>query len=128
MSASTTFANVSFFLSLVGSLIALPGTLADVRASVQTDPYVEWIDYEHESGNFYTFFGLVAGDDLTNVTVTLGGLDSLTALGPISVNPDGSFSVTVELAPGEAGSATAFITGTSPFSTGDVVRVIRSEQ
>jgi hypothetical protein len=59
----------------------------------------------HGAGNIWTFSGTVADESPGGLTVYFGGLTTLQNLSA-TVAADGSFSLTVELQPGESGLAT----------------------
>lgn len=112
----TTDANGDF------TLTACPDALGEIYATVQ-DPWGQIsqavvslasnvptiLDFTcvPEIGNMWTFSGRVADEHAAGMTVSFGGLPSL--LGKTAtVNADGTFSFTIELQPGEEGTATAW--------------------
>lgn len=108
-------------LAILGAL-ALP--VQTYGAAPLAEPGVAWLDYIQETGNYYTFYGVVNGENLDGVTVTLGGLDAFESINPVLVNSDGTFTVTVQLQPGDSGVASAEVTDSGPFASSAMIRVI----
>jgi len=69
-------------------------------------PTIVSFDATEGPGGYWTFSGRVSDDTPAGATVTFGGLPELAGQ-PTTVNSDGTFSITVQLAPGESGMVTA---------------------
>jgi hypothetical protein len=63
----------------------------------------------HGPGNIWTFSGTVTAATAPGMTVTFGGLPEL-ANQTTTVDQNGHFSDSFDLAPGESGTATASVT------------------
>jgi len=83
--------------------------IAQANASTTAPTISNFTTGEYE-GNVHTFHGHVNGPNLQGVTVTLGGMPTLANLGPVPLDGNGDFSVTVILSPGEGGTASASVT------------------
>jgi hypothetical protein len=88
--------------------VDLWGLASNVAALTLTcnAPIISNFTASQVSGTSWTFSGVVSHASPAGLTVNLGGLASLTNV-TASVKSDGSFTVTVQLKPGESGIATA---------------------
>jgi hypothetical protein len=75
------------------------------QLETSSPPVISGFQATH-SGNYWTFSGTVIDQNPAGLTVTFGGLPSLQGR-VATTNGSGSFSLTVQLQPGEGGTATA---------------------
>jgi hypothetical protein len=96
--------------SLAGLALASAGAAPQAAAKVAVAPHqtlriVGFVAIEQGS-NVWVLQGKVVADDLDGITVRFGGLPSLRGL-TAGVDENGYFRITVQLSPGESGTATA---------------------
>ncbi len=72
-------------------------------------PIIQGFTATENSNNYWTFSGWVSDESAPGLIVQFGGLPSVTGKTAV-VGTDGTFSLTVQLQPGEAGDVTAQVT------------------